>query len=342
MTRAYQMHTGLYQEASRIGEELSPRARNRLVSVKLFLKLRERGFASREACETVGISRATLYRWVNKFENYGPYALEPNSTKPRNLRVNKWHKDVLQAVLSLRREFPAWGKSKFFILLKRKGFTVSESTIGRILKYLIEKGKCHRASIFRKNGKHRRRVTRWHAVRIRERLQPKLPGEVIQVDSMTVNLTGFGFKQFTATCPISKWTFLGVSKQATSLNAARFLRKIIKESPFPIRGIQVDGGSEFMKHFEEECATQEIPLYVLPPRSPKLNGNVERANGLCRREFYEAYDMPYSLQKIKVMLREFQHIFNHLRPHFSLKGLTPYENFYGKMKTEAFVSNVLN
>jgi transposase len=212
MTRAHELHTGLYQEIGKIGEELSLRARARLSCVKLFIKLRGRGFASREACDIVGISRPTLYRWVKKFQDYGPYSLEPNSTRPRNMRVKKWHKTVQQTILDLRRKFPAWGKSKIFIIMKRKGFTVSESTVGRILHYLIEKGKCHGASIFRKNGKARRSVTRWHAVRIRERLQPKLPGEVIQVDSMTVNLTGFGFKQFTATCPISKWTFLGVSK----------------------------------------------------------------------------------------------------------------------------------
>ncbi len=47
--------------------------------------------------------------------------------------------------------------------------------------------------------------------------------------------------------------------------------------PFPIRVIQVDGGAEFQHVFEEECHRKGIKLFVLPPRSPKLNGHVERA-----------------------------------------------------------------
>ncbi len=42
--------------------------------------------------------------------------------------------------------------------------------------------------------------------------------------------------------------------------------------------IQVDGGSEFMGDFEDECAERKPPLKVLPPHSPELNGVVERTN----------------------------------------------------------------
>jgi putative transposase len=46
--------------------------------------------------------------------------------------------------------------------------------------------------------------------------------------------------------------------------------------------VRVDGGSEFMAEFETACAAKAIPLYILPPRSPKLNGAVERCNGAWR------------------------------------------------------------
>ena len=49
--------------------------------------------------------------------------------------------------------------------------------------------------------------------------------------------------------------------------------------PFGLRAVQVDGGSEFMAEFEQACLDRGIALFVLPPRSPKLNGHVERANG---------------------------------------------------------------
>jgi hypothetical protein len=48
--------------------------------------------------------------------------------------------------------------------------------------------------------------------------------------------------------------------------------------PFPVKAIQVDGGSEFMAEFEVAYQTNYIVLYVLPPRSQQMNGAVERSN----------------------------------------------------------------
>ncbi len=46
--------------------------------------------------------------------------------------------------------------------------------------------------------------------------------------------------------------------------------------PFPVKAIQVDGGAEFEAIFDEECRRRGIKLFILPPRSPKLNSGVER------------------------------------------------------------------
>ncbi len=63
--------------------------------------------------------------------------------------------------------------------------------------------------------------------------------------------------------------------------------------PFPIRAVQVDRGSEFEAVFEEECQRRGIKLFVLPPRSPKLNGYVERAHRTHTGESYEVTDCPF-------------------------------------------------
>jgi putative transposase len=33
------------------------------------------------------------------------------------------------------------------------------------------------------------------------------------------------------------------------------------------------GGAEFYSEFEEECERRKIRLFVLPPKSPKVNGS---------------------------------------------------------------------
>ncbi len=85
--------------------------------------------------------------------------------------------------------------------------------------------------------------------------------------------------------------------------AASFLNKIAADMPFPVKAIQVDGGSEFMAvpgldpGIEAACQARGIALYVLPPRSPQMNGAVERCNGAWRSEFYETYDLPDSVNE---------------------------------------------
>ena len=83
---------------------------------------------------------------------------------------------------------------------------------------------------------------------------------------------------------------MGVDRRATASTAAQFLKRLEERMPFTIRAIQVDGGSEFEAVFEEECQMRKIKLFVLPPRSPKLNGGVERAYRTHTEEFYEVYE----------------------------------------------------
>ena len=157
--------------------------------------------------------------------------------------------------------------------------------------------------------------------------KPRRPGDIIQIDTMHLELgNGRRVKQFTASCPVSRWSVVDVYPNASSKNAALFLEKVIAEMPFFLNGIQIDGGSEFMGAFEDACKAHQLKLYVLPPRSPKLNGSVERSNGTWRYEFYWVYDLAYEIGALRQQVSRWQHIHNHIRPHQALKGKTPYEN----------------
>jgi putative transposase len=78
--------------------------------------------------------------------------------------------------------------------------------------------------------------------------------------------------------------------------------------PFQVTALQVDGGSEFMADFETACQNRQLPLFVLPPKSPKLNGAVERANGSWRYEFHAVYDLPDTLTELNPLIDGFQHL----------------------------------
>jgi IS30 family transposase len=118
-------------------------------------------------------------------------------------------------------------------------------------------------------------------------MKPPTLGHLIQIDHMSVTKNQTNFKHFQAWDPITKTLVAEVYSCATSSSAKKFLLKVIKDLPFKVHSIQVDGGSEFMHHFEQACLENNIPLYVLPPKRPQYNGGVERANRIMREEFYD-------------------------------------------------------
>ena len=95
--------------------------------------------------------------------------------------------------------------------------------------------------------------------------------------------------------------------------------------PFQVKAVQVDGGSEFMAQFEQACQEKNIRLFVLPPRSPKLNGYVERAHRMHVEEFYQVYADDWEIPVMNKVLEEWERIYNQVRPHHSLDNLTPKE-----------------
>lgn len=151
-----------------------------------------------------------------------------------------------------------------------------------------------------------------------------MPGALIQLDMVHLRpLSGIERRQFTAVDVVSRWAVIGVRSRATAGCAAAFLDELVARMPFPEQAIQVDGGSEFMADFETDCQAKGIALYVLPPRSPKLNGRVERLNGSCRRELWECYDGNLDLPTLQAALRAWETAYNTERPHQALGYLTP-------------------
>ena len=275
------------------------------------------GLTAEQAAQAVGVPRSTLYRWEKD--------ATPKSRRPRRARSKSWTPALRQAVERLRQDFPMWGRAKLGPLVRAEGFCVSDATVGRIIASLVARGVVDPVPALRRRP-HARRWTakRRFAKRLPRDLAVSEPGGLVQLDTVFVNLTPTkAIKHFTAYDPIAKWTVGKAFNRATAQAAASFLDKIIAEMPFPVKAIQVDGGSEFMAEFEAACQTKGVALYVLPPRRPQMNGAVERCNGAWRYEFYETYELPGSVSELNPILDSFQHLYNHHRPHGALAGKTP-------------------
>ncbi len=75
--------------------------------------------------------------------------------------------------------------------------------------------------------------------------------------------------------------------------------------------------------FEAECQRRGIKLFVLPPRSPRLNGGIERAHRPHTEEFYEVTEGSFDLSGLKDELLEWEGVYNTIRPHQALGYVTP-------------------
>ena len=197
--------------------------------------------------------------------------------------------------------------------------------VGRILYRLRKQGRLvesSRASI----PVRRRSYPRPYAIRKPKGYQVTRPGDLIQVDTLDLRpLPGVVLKHFTARDVISRWDVLDVATRATAVTASRFLDSLQQRAPFLIKAIQVDGGSEFQAEFEGECQKRGILLFVLPPRSPKLNGCVERAHRTHREEFYEVWDLDWTVGRLKPQLLAWEEVYNTVRPHQALGYKTPWQ-----------------
>ena len=118
---------------------------------------------------------------------------------------------------------------------------------------------------------------------------------------------------------------LEAHSRATSNTASGFIGVLLERMPFPIKAIQVDGGAEFQDAFEEECQRRGIKLFVLPPRSPKLNGHVEKAQRTHTEEFYEVTEASFEIPELNKALLKWEEVYNTIRPHQALGYLTPLE-----------------
>jgi putative transposase len=272
-----------------------------------------------------GYSRPTVYRWLARFDRFRLESLEDRPSTPRRRRRPTWTVEQLRAVKAVRETYPRWGKDKLRILLRRAGMALSVSMIGRILARLRHSGELHEP-VRRRMSVRQRRWTRPYAIRKPAGWPVDRPGDLVELDTLDIRpFPSQVWKQFTARDRVSRWDTLELGRRATSTAAAAVLDRLAERMPFPVRAISIDNGSEFMAEFETACQGRGIRLFVLPPRSPKLHGAVERANRTHTEEFYEVTAAEPELAAFQAELRAWETVYNTVRPHQSLGYLTPAE-----------------
>ena len=209
---------------------------------------RKKGNA-RLTCRYFGISPQTFYRWKRRFNPKNLSTLDSKSPRPLRVRKPEISFEVVEKIKELREKYPRWGKDKLVVLLKREGIFVSTSTVGRTINRLKARGVLKEPvnTTLTKLARKRKWKPRY-AVRRPKDYQVKEPGDLVEVDTLTVKLLpNLVRSQFSARDVISRRDGLRVYSKQTSFCAALFLDYLEKKFPFKIKAIQIDGGSEWKK-----------------------------------------------------------------------------------------------
>ena len=106
--------------------------------------------------------------------------------------------------------------------------------------------------------------------------------------------------------------------------AIKFMDYVIEKFPFRISTVRTDRGHEFQARFHWHVEDQGIRHVYIKPRTPQLNGKVERPHRTDQTEFYQLLTYTEDVD-LNLKLKAWENFYNYDRPHISLDGKTPYE-----------------
>jgi transposase InsO family protein len=272
-----------------------------------------------KACLYFGVSRSNFYLWRAAYRRHGDAGLIRKKPIPKS-HPNQTPTEVIEKVLHLRQKYHLGPIRIVWYLQRYHAIKISDAGVYRIL---------------RRNGVSwlPRNIGR-RAVHTK-RYEKQVPGHHIQVDVKFLifrSKDGASIKryQYTAIDDATRVRALKIYSRQNQANAIDFVDHVIGKFPFRIQCIRTDRGHEFQAKFHWHVEDRGIRHTYIKPRSPQLNGKVERSHRSDQEEFYQLLDYKDDVDLNK-KLAEWEAFYNFSRPHGAFKGKTPYEALREKL-----------
>jgi transposase InsO family protein len=275
-------------------------------------------------CRYYGISRQVFYTWRRRYDADGLDGLRDRSSRPQ-ASPNATRTEVVGKIIYLRQHYH-FGPAKISMYLKRyHDIQISHSGVWRVLKRLD----LNRLPASQRYKRHHRR---W------QRYEKPLPGHQVQLDVKFIAPLPRSRRrhyQFTAIDDCTRLRVLRIYPQLNQQTAIQFVDYVLERLPFRVEVIQTDNGAEFQSRFHYHLLDKGVGHDYIKPRTPRLNGKVERSHRIDAEEFYQLLD-GVVIDDTKVFndkLREWENFYNYHRPHGGLGGQTPYERLRQRTQT---------
>jgi transposase InsO family protein len=304
---------------------LSPYGRWLLVQ-----RVRSQGWPPAVAAESMGVSRATVYKWLARFDTEGVEGLEDRSSRPRRSRCTD--EGVAAAIVELRRA-RRWGPHRIGYSLG-----VARSTVYAVLR---------RAGLNRLDTLDRptRHVVRYERQR---------PGELVHIDvkklaripdgggwrihgrSEAVRGRGNGYDYLhIAVDDASRVAYVQVHPHERAAAVADHLAGTLRffdRLGVTVERVMTDNAWSYRhgRAFQDLLAAHGIAHKRIRPHRPQTNGKVERFNRTLLDEF--AYDQPWASNTQRLhALEPWVNGYNTTRHHTAHDGLPPLTALVNKL-----------
>lgn len=275
----------------------------RLISMRLkWIQLYQSTWNAGLVCLRCGISRPTLRKWYQRFLESGIHGLSNQSRKPHHSPDQKITSETEKLILDLRK-------------VRKLGARRIQNELKRLHLLSLSLASIHKVLM-------RHKVKPLQRIRLKTSFKSytrPVPGDRVQMDTKKLALEKY---QYTAIDDCSRWRVLGIYPRRSASNTLLFLERVFEEFPFPIQRIQTDRGREFFAVKVQEMLMENcVKFRPIKPRSPHLNGKVERSQKTDLQEFYSTVSLDDP--ELETKIEEWQFHYNWHRPHGSLNGKSP-------------------
>ncbi len=254
------------------------------------------------AARTCKVSRKTLYRWMTTYKTFGTPGLVAKKTGPK--RGKAWNRTSPET-------------EAFILNLMRTNHDANIYDLSAMLPPEHRVAPCTIFRIYR----------RQHQLSVAQRLPKKKPllyikeavGEEIQMDCCFP--WGYGSKRVSFDCvdDRSRFAVARMYARKTPRNAVDFLQHVIRRSPFVIRAIRTDRGTEFGRAFTDACELAGIEHMRNDAYSPEQNGKVEKFHDVYKQRCFYTHLSPHaSVDEHNLVIGQWLQWYNYVKTHSGL------------------------